>query len=81
MGTGEKGRRRATRVSNPSRQAGLVATQDEADLACFQQGYRKRGRAQRATAGWVGRSVGLTLYTVAALVMKAGEAQRPDFDF
>ena len=68
-------------VSNPSPPAGLVATRDEADLACFQQGYRARGRAQEATAGWVGTSVGLTLYLVAALVTGAGEAERPDFGF
>ena len=70
----------ATWVSNPSPPAGLVATQDEADLACFRQGYRARGRAQRATAGWVGTSVGLTLYMVAA-ILRAGEAERPDFGF
>ena len=71
----------ATPVSNPSPPAGLVANQDEADSACFQQGYRARVRARRTTAGGTGTGVGLTLYAVAALVMGAGEAERPDFDF
>ena len=70
----------ATWVSNPSPPVGIVATWDEADLACFRQGYRARGRAQRATAGWIGTSVGLTVYLVAA-ILRAGEAERPDFGF
>ena len=40
----------------------------------------RAGGRNKATAGWVGTSVGLTLYLV-ALIVGAGEAERPDFGF
>ena len=60
--------------------AGVVAVRSSTRrIRCVcSKATRARGRAH-VHGRWVGTSVSLTLCLVAALVMGAGEAERPDF--
>ena len=61
-----------------ARQSGPARARTQVGQLQRREGYRARGRAH-VHGRWVGTSVSLTLCLVAALVMGAGEAERPDF--
>ena len=59
-------------VSSPSPPAAELRNIDSADLACFQDGYRDRGRAKKIHGGWIGTGIGLGLYV--GLIVAAAAA-------
>ena len=58
-------------ASNPSPSAGLTRSQDDDDLACFQDGYRERGRSKKIRSGWIGSAIGMGLYVALAVAAAA----------
>ena len=59
-------------VSNPSPSVGLTRSQEDDDLACFQDGYQQRGRSKKVRAGWIGSAIGMGLYVALAVAAAAG---------
>ena len=51
-------------ASSPTVPASELRNVDDADLACFQEGYRERGRSRKVRAGWIGTGIGVGLYVV-----------------
>jgi hypothetical protein len=51
-------------VSNPAPPASEIRNIDSDDLACFQEGYRDRGRSKKVRGGWIGSGIGIGLYVV-----------------
>ena len=58
-------------ASNPSAPAAEIANLDDADVGCFQDGYRDRGRAKKVRGGWIGSGIGIGLYAVMAALAAA----------
>ena len=58
-------------ASSPAPPAAEVRNVDSADLACFQDGYRARGRSKKIRAGWIGTGIGIGLYVGLAVVAAA----------
>lgn len=55
-------------VSSPTPPAAALGDIDDADLGCFQDGYRDRGRSKKVRAGWIGSGIGIGLYVVLVAV-------------
>ena len=55
-------------ASSPSAPAAEIANLDDADVACFQDGYRDRGKSKKVRSGWIGSAIGIGLYVALAAV-------------
>ena len=64
-------------VSNPSPPAAEIQQVEDADLACFQDGYRNRGRSKKVRGGWIGTGIGIGMFVV--LVAAATAAAESSF--
>ncbi len=62
-------------ASSPSAPAAEIANLDDADVACFQDGYRDRGRSKKVRGGWIGSGIAMGLY----VVMVAVAASQDDY--
>ncbi|MCY3843303.1 MAG: hypothetical protein OXH69_07140 [Acidobacteria bacterium] len=51
-------------ASNPSAPAAEIRQVDDADLACFQDGYRDRGRSKKVRSGWIGSGIGIGMFVL-----------------
>ena len=58
-------------AASPTAPAAEIANLDDADVACFQDGYRERGRSKKVRAGWIGSGIGIGLYVVLVAVAAA----------
>ena len=58
-------------ASSPSPSAALTRDQDDDDLACFQDGYRERGRSKKVRGGWIGTGIGIGMYVLLAAAAAA----------
>ena len=60
-------------VSSPMPPAVAVQDVDDSDLACFQDGYRLRGRQKQVTGGWIGTAIGIALYATAVTLAEGDD--------
>ena len=51
-------------ATSPSPPAAEIQRVDDADLACFQDGYRDRGRSKKVRGGWIGTGIGIGMFVV-----------------
>jgi len=61
-------------ASRPTAPAAAITNLDDADVACFQDGYGDRGRSKKVRAGWIGSGIGIALGVV---LVAAAAAQAP----
>ena len=66
-------------ASNPSPPAAEIQQVDDADVACFQDGYRDRGRSKKVRGGWIGTGIGIGMFVV--LVAAAASAADSSYRF
>ena len=48
-------------ASDPVPSAGALTGVDASDVACFNDGYRNRGRGKKMMAGWIGSAIGIAV--------------------
>ena len=57
-------------AASPSPPASEIVQTDDADMACFQEGYRSRGRSKKVRGGWIGTGIGIGFFV--AVVVAVG---------